>query len=393
MSDYGLDDLNGDNNIDLPDLPDLPDFNFHLPELPDFSKFKLPDVSSMAEYWWVIPVILAVAYIIYKNKRHLPSIPSLPGFSGGKYAPKGSLSDDMRPHGRVGVLDWKGDNGVATVCQKTGDLYMAAGDTTYAGRKSETIIFKCSRGKDPRDKNNWSLWQRHGGKCYGLTVLPNGDVVGIKSDSGSMWRGATSWRICNFTNGKKSGIIDKWWYQGTHGAGTGQFSFVEGEGSKRTILMLRARKAKFWEYGGTTKYVTIDAKKLKSPDKLKKSDFSNEEYADGLVSRRVSSGWPMSVQVSVIKDGKGKYHGIMGEFVTSHLFYYVSHAIRGFRHVRTHNGDGVVPKGGRSHFYGGPNENFTYGVFTGYVVFFNGEYWIFMSGSDKLDNIYVSKIS
>lgn len=385
MADYDVSDLNAGNAVPAPKAPDIA-----IPE-------SVEDFFD-GNYMWIVYVVLGLltigaVYYLYrylKKKGKLPKI-SLP-FIGNKYAPKGRLSDEMKPTGGGFELDFGKndfDNAIVTVGDK-GELYIAGGDGEYRGTTYQTVILKLDRGKDPNDESAYEFVWGGSGKCYALTYH-NGNLLGIKSDHGSMWEGAKNWRIWNFTTGKYSDHIDGWWYQGK-GAGTGQYSFLNGNiKGDMYIYFLRAIKGKFYEFGGTVHAVSIDPDKLVEPDKLNKGDFSKEIAVSGLTSSRKSSsnGWPMAVTISVYCDGDGRYHATLGRFVTAAAEYFASDSPEGgFARTRVHYGDGVVPRDKWNPSFAKPGENFMAGVFGANPVYFNDGYKMFFSGSGPFDGMY-----
>jgi len=372
---------------------------WHLPKW-HFSKWHFPDMSSVGGWFasvpswvWAIVGLLVVVAIVYFKKHGRPhiSIPSIPGLNGSKYAPKGSLRPNWRVEDGVHKIVWGNpmDNGIAAVCPKTGDLYIAGGDGHAPdGNYHRTAIVRCPRGKDPRNHNNYETFWHGDGKCYGLTVLDNGDVVGFISDKGSMWDGAKDWRIRNFSNGKKSDHIDDWFGYDR----AGQFAFMSGKvDGTAHVYFLRAFREAFKEFGGTVIHTSISRSKLERPDKINKHDFSKTSKVEGFVSPRRGSGtgWPYAVMVDVFRDGKSKILGALGDFPTAHIYRFKAKKPTGkFDRVSGHTGFGGIPR----HGYHQGGENYTAGVFTQSLFYFNNEYWVSMSGSQSSDGIYIAKV-
>jgi len=381
--------------------------DWHFPKIgwPDFSSWHIPDMNSVSGWFasvpswgWAIIGLLVVGAIVYIKKYGRPhiSIPGIPSIGGGKYVPRGRLSSEWSVVGDLAKLDWGDtlDNGIAAVCPKTGDLFIAGGDGDGpTGGRHETVVIRCKRGNDPRKKKSWSTYWTGGGKCYGLTVLKSGSVIGIKSRHGSMWPGAQGWEFVNFTTGEHSDVIDGWFQH----ARVGQFTFLNGKvDGTAYIYFLRAVKPKFQEFGGPVLLTTVKRSKLEHPSKLRSSDFSRTEEVPGFISPREGSGthWNYAVQVDVFRDGAGRVLGALGEFVTAHVFRFRSSAPdHKFTRVKGHTGFGI-PDGGnpRLFFHVNPGEHYRYGVFTQSVFYFNGRYWVSMSGSFQADGIYIGAI-
>jgi len=386
-------DVNVPNASDF-DLSDLNDtqVEIHIPDLPNLGWLKALNVSPAV---YVAIVALVVGYTIYKKKKHgRISIPSIPHFGGNKYAPKGVLRPDWTAQTDVHKLSWGNtlDNGIAAVCPKTGDLYIAGGDGTAPdGQYHETAVIRCKRGNSPVDPGNYDTFWTGGGKCYGLTVLDNGDVIAIITDKGSMWDGAENWRFRNLTTGAKSDIIDDWF--GVERAG--QFAFLNGkQDSKAHIYFLSAYREEFKEFGGVANYVTVSRSKLEHPDRLDKHDFSRVSKVDGFVSPRKGSttGWPYAVQIDVYRDGKGNILGAQGDYVVARVYRYKADKPKGpFERVAGHAGFGI-PR----HRYSIGRENYTAGVFTQSLFYFDDghgpQYWVSMSGSNTSDGIYIARV-
>jgi len=385
--------------ITLPDvhMPDisLPDW-LHFPDwsMPDF---HWPDWSSISGVVdniqpWMIAVagLVLIGTVVYIKKRGMPSIPHIPGIpsGGGKYAPKGKLKYGYDLH-NVKKMVWGNntfDNGVVAVDPDSGDLYMAGGDGSFGNSYFKTAILKCPRGKNPRDKNSWSLYHHRDGKCYGMTIV-DGNVIIIASDSGSMWDGAQNWRIRNVTTGKKSGHIDDWFGD----RWPGQFTFLNGKvDGAAHIYYLRAVKPKFYEFGGPVRHVSVKRSKLIHPEKLNKGDFSKAKSLGGLIGQRVGTGtgWAYGTQVDVFRDGSGQVHASIGEFVNSKIYRYKSDKPDGdFHHYSTNDGWGV-PRGTVHPSWAKPSEHYTRGAWTLYLCYFGGEYLGSQSGSWESDGVY-----
>ncbi len=373
--DYDISDFNT-GTVDLSDIP-----------LPNLGFLKGLHLSPTT---YVALAILIAGITIYKKRKRSGggSVINIPFMGGSKYQPKKALRPDYSPAGKIVKLSWGNtfDNGIVAVCDKTGDLFVAGGDGDFGGHRYGTAILRCKRGKNPQDTRNWSLVWGGPGKCYGLTVV-DGDPVGIISDHGSMWEGATNWRIRNFRTGEKSDRIDTWFGHSR----VGQFSFLNGKTDGTAhIYFLRAKRERFVEFGDIALHTTIKRNKFKYPSRIKRSDFGSVTETPGLRSgRRSSSGYYYAVQVDVYAHGKGIVASL-GEYVTANIYRYEADSPTGpFDRVVGHQGFGGIPHG--RHIRRG-SETYTVGIFTNSICYFNDSFWCFMSGSHTSDGIYCCKV-